>query len=126
MGILRNRDDEDEDDEEEEEEEEEEEDDEDDEDEKPKRKSKRRTSKKTEGHSLKVTIAVVAVVLVVCVAACGGIVWYAVTSVKKTVNDMAGQMNSATEAEEFLSKLSAESKVPGEQVKTAYDSTSPA
>ena len=65
------------------------------------------------------TLAIVAVVFLVLIGACGGIAWYVTKSFKKTVDNMAVQIDSTAEAEEFLLKLS------GDRVQAAYDSTSP-
>ncbi len=87
----------------------------DDEDERP---SRRRAKKKEKSNTtLLVVLAGVAVVLI---AACGGVAWYAISSAKKVVDNMAGQFGSTAEAEEFLSKISSG------QTQAAYDSTAPA
>ena len=81
---------------------------------------KRRSKKGKEKSSTTTILIVVGVVVVVLVLACGGIGWYVVSSTKKAINEIAGQVDSSEEAENFLDKLSTE------QTQAAYDSTTPA
>ncbi len=81
---------------------------------------KRRSKKGKAKNSTTTILIVVGVIVAVLVLGCGGIAWYVVSSTKKAINEISGQIEASDEADNFLGKLSSE------QTQAAYDSTTPA
>ena len=85
-------------------------------DDRPSRRSSNRPEKKS---NLPMILGIVGVIVVIVIAGCGGLVYYAISSAKKVVDEVSSKFASNQEADNFLNRLSES------QIQAAYDSTTP-
>jgi len=99
--MARRRDDDDEDD--------------DDFDDRPSRKSGKKEG--GGGKTVIIVVGIIALVILIIVGGCAGLIWYGVSSAKKSVSNTVSLFEATAEGDSFLFKLSSDPQ-------TAYDSTS--
>jgi hypothetical protein len=83
------------------------------------RPSRRRGNRPEKKNNLPMILGIVGVVVVLIIATCGGLVYYAISSAKKMVDEVSTKFAATQEADNFLDKIS-ENNLQG-----AYDSTTP-